>query len=54
MDVLKRIGSAAVIPVVVLDSAEDAVPTARALLAGGIDVWRSRSAQRLAATLLPP
>lgn len=38
MDVLKRIGSAAVIPVVVLDSAEDAVPTARALLAGGIDV----------------
>lgn len=38
MDVLKRIGSAAVVPVVVLDCAEDAVPTARALLAGGIDV----------------
>ena len=38
MDVLKRIGSAAVVPVVVLDRAEDAVPTARALLAGGIDV----------------
>lgn len=38
MDVLKRIGNAAVVPVVVLDRAEDAVPTARALLAGGIDV----------------
>lgn len=38
MDVFKRIGSAAVVPVVVLDRAEDAVPTARALLAGGIDV----------------
>lgn len=38
MDVLKRIGNAAVVPVVVLDRAEDAVPAARALLAGGIDV----------------
>ena len=38
MDVLKRIGECAVVPVVVLDKAEDAVPTANALFAGGVDV----------------
>ena len=38
MDVLSRLAAAGVVPVVVLDKAEDAVPTARAMLAGGIDV----------------
>ncbi|MER2151158.1 MAG: bifunctional 4-hydroxy-2-oxoglutarate aldolase/2-dehydro-3-deoxy-phosphogluconate aldolase [Candidatus Limivicinus sp.] len=38
MDVLSRMAAAGVVPVVVLDKAEDAVPTARAMLAGGIDV----------------
>lgn len=38
MDVLKKIACSGVVPVVVLDDAADAVPTARAILAGGIDV----------------
>jgi len=38
MDVLKRIGTCGIVPVVVLDKVEDAVPTAKALLAGGVDV----------------
>ena len=38
MDVLKRLASAGVVPVVVLDEVKDAVPTANAMLAGGIDV----------------
>ena len=38
MDILNRLRNAGVVPVVVLDRAEDAVPTAKALLAGGIDV----------------
>jgi Entner-Doudoroff aldolase len=38
MDVLSRLAAAGVVPVVVLDKAEDAVPTAKAMLAGGIDV----------------
>ena len=38
MEVLDRLAAAGVVPVVVLDKAEDAVPTARAMLAGGIDV----------------
>ena len=38
MDVLKRLAQAGIVPVVVLDKAEDAVPTARAMAAGGIDV----------------
>ena len=38
MDCMKRLGACAVVPVVVLDRAEDAVPTAEALLAGGVDV----------------
>lgn len=38
MTSLERLHNAAVVPVVVLDKAEDAVPTAKALLAGGVDV----------------
>ena len=38
MDVLSRMAKAGVVPVVVLEKAEDAVPTAKAMLAGGIDV----------------
>ena len=37
MDVLSRMAATGVVPVVVLDKAEDAVPTAKAMLAGGID-----------------
>ena len=37
MDVLKRLADSIVVPVVVLDKAEDAVPTARAMAAGGVD-----------------
>lgn len=38
MDVLDRLSCSGIVPVVVLDNAEDAIPTARALLGGGIDV----------------
>ena len=38
MDIMERFARAGVVPVVVLDKVEDAVPTAKALLAGGIDV----------------
>ena len=38
MDILNRLAAAAVVPVVVLDDAKDAVPTAKAMLKGGIDV----------------
>ncbi len=38
MDYTQRLGNNAVVPVVVLDQVKDAVPTAKALLAGGIDV----------------
>ena len=38
MEILERLYNAAVVPVVVLDDAVDAVPTAKALLAGGVDV----------------
>jgi len=38
MDALTRLANAGVVPVVVLDQVEDAVPTARAMVAGGIDV----------------
>lgn len=38
MDVLSRLAAAGVVPVVVLDKAEDAVPAAKAMVAGGIDV----------------
>lgn len=38
MEVLSRLAAAGVVPVVVLDNAADAVPTAKAIAAGGIDV----------------
>ena len=38
MTELERLHNAGVVPVVVLDDAKDAVPTAKAMLAGGIDV----------------
>ena len=38
MTTLEKLYNAAVVPVVVLDDAVDAVPTAKALLAGGVDV----------------
>ncbi len=38
MDVLKRLEASGIVPVVVLENAEDAVPTAKALAAGGVDV----------------
>lgn len=38
MDVLKRLACSGIVPVVVLEDAADAVPTAKALLAGGVDV----------------
>ncbi len=38
MTVLERLRNSIVVPVVVLDKTEDAVPTANALIAGGVDV----------------
>ena len=38
MDVLARLARAGVVPVVVLEDAADAIPTAKAMLAGGVDV----------------
>lgn len=38
MNVLDRLKQSGVVPVVVLDDAKDAVATAKALLAGGVDV----------------
>ncbi|MBE6955797.1 MAG: bifunctional 4-hydroxy-2-oxoglutarate aldolase/2-dehydro-3-deoxy-phosphogluconate aldolase [Ruminococcaceae bacterium] len=38
MDCINRLANAGIVPVVVLDDAKDAVPTAKALLAGGVDV----------------
>ena len=37
MTAMERFANSIIVPVVVLDKAEDAVPTARAMLAGGID-----------------
>lgn len=37
MDVLEKLANSIVVPVVVLDKAEDAVPTAKAMAAGGVD-----------------
>ena len=37
MDVLSRLANSIVVPVVVLDKVEDAVPTAKAMAAGGVD-----------------
>ena len=38
MDVMERLAACGIVPVVVLDEAKDAVPAAKALLAGGVDV----------------
>ena len=38
MDVLSRLARSGVVPVVVLDDVKDAVPTANAMVAGGVDV----------------
>ena len=38
MDALKKLGDCGLVPVVVLDRVEDAVPTAGALFAGGVNV----------------
>lgn len=38
MDIMKRLATVGVVPVVVLDDVKDAVPTANALSAGGVDV----------------
>ena len=38
MDVLTRLANSIVVPVVVIDDAKDAVPTAKAMQAGGVDV----------------
>lgn len=38
MNSMERIGAAGLVPVVVIDNAEDAVPAANALLAGGLDI----------------
>ena len=38
MDALERLAAAGIVPVVAIENAKDAVPTAKALLAGGIDV----------------
>lgn len=37
MTVMERLARSVVVPVVVLEKAEDAIPTARAMLAGGVD-----------------
>jgi len=38
MNVLERLANAGVVPVVVIDDAKDAIPTANAMVAGGVDV----------------
>ena len=38
MDTFERFSHAGIVPVVVIDHAGDALPTARALLDGGVDV----------------
>ena len=38
MSILSRLGNSGVVPVVVIEDAKNAVPTAKAMLAGGIDV----------------
>ena len=38
MEITERLARAGVVPVVVLDDAKDAIPTAQAMVAGGIDV----------------
>ncbi len=38
MNIMDRLAATGIVPVVVLENAADAVPTARAMLAGGVDV----------------
>lgn len=38
MNILERLGAAGIVPVVVIDDVKDAVPTAQAMLKGGVDV----------------
>ncbi|MBO7422130.1 MAG: 2-dehydro-3-deoxyphosphogluconate aldolase, partial [Oscillospiraceae bacterium] len=38
MDVLAKMAESGIVPVVVLEKAEDAVPTAKAMLKGGVGV----------------
>lgn len=38
MDIMKRFSDCGLVPVVVIENAEDAVPTANAMVAGGVDV----------------
>lgn len=38
MDILEKMAQSGIVPVVVLEDAKDAVPAAKALLAGGIGV----------------
>ena len=38
MDILKQFAASGIVPVVVLENADDAVDTAKAMLAGGVDV----------------
>ena len=49
MTVMERLANSIVVPVVVLDKVEDAVPTAKAMAAGGVDTmeitFRSACAQ---------
>jgi 2-dehydro-3-deoxyphosphogluconate aldolase/(4S)-4-hydroxy-2-oxoglutarate aldolase len=55
MQITNRIHNAGVVPVVVLENAADAVPTAKAMLAGGIDVmeitFRTAAAQEAIAAV---
>ena len=37
MTVMERLANSIVVPVVVLDKVEDAIPTAKAMAAGGVD-----------------
>lgn len=46
MSVMDSMKQSVVVPVVVIEDAKDAVPTAKALLAGGIMSWKSRCVQQ--------
>ena len=50
MKAIERLHNSGVIPVVVIDRAEDAIPAAKALLAGGVDVTLYPRSEREKAT----
>ena len=54
MDVMQRLANSIVVPVVVLDKVEDAIPTAKAMAAGGVDTMEflPASAMKLLAGVL--